>query len=555
MVQSVQETQDELDKALETSCMIDDTTKKTKKKKKNKKKIVQDIDDYYLKTMMPYPVTLKATKTKGRHAVASCTIDQGTTVCLEKATAFVVRSDYIDQQCHVCLDDLSTKMMCSDCKMVYYCSQTCVQSDHHHTRVCALLSQVIPIGQSTDVDPDLLRLMIYLLAKRQQNDEEEEEEEDGSTPYRCVLDLLSHKENASLAFIKVVTDAAQRLMMEDPDFFASLSVDDLVTLACRINSNAHGLGDNHARNTDVALGLFPVGALFFNHSCNPNAAFVGLEKGQLLFRTIRPVKQDEEIAVSYIDLYASRDERRQNLLATKHFWCKCKRCSSPMDTSVDRFLHGVVCTQCTEDVYVIPASTIEDISRGQTKLYTTKDDEVWPCAKCGHVATAKTVRDTISQAQDKYTNGMKCIRKERNYRRARKELEPLVNTTLEPGKLHPQDAIRFNASIPLMNCLRYENDIKRAADINKIILDFMQEQAKQHLPEYTSEVADFWQNLGELCDSLATQYRHSLPPLEKKWNKDARNAFTQATKVRSIVFGPNHPKTLLVKKFTTQSSA
>lgn len=79
----------------------------------------------------------------------------------------------------------------------------------------------------------------------------------------------------------------------------------------RINSNAHGLGDNHGRNTDVALGLFPVGALFFNHSCNPNAAFVGLNKGRLVFRTIRQVQPEEEIAVSYIDLYASRDERRQ----------------------------------------------------------------------------------------------------------------------------------------------------------------------------------------------------------------------------------------------------
>lgn len=79
----------------------------------------------------------------------------------------------------------------------------------------------------------------------------------------------------------------------------------------RINSNAHGLGDNHSRNTDVALGLFPIGAMFFNHSCNPNTAFVGVENGKLAFRTIRPVKKDEELVVSYIDIYAPRDERRQ----------------------------------------------------------------------------------------------------------------------------------------------------------------------------------------------------------------------------------------------------
>ncbi|CAO3589910.1 unnamed protein product [Absidia cylindrospora] len=529
--------------------------------------------------MSRYPVSLKITKAKGRHAISSKALDEGTTVCLEKATGFVVRSDYMDQQCHICLDDLTTKMACSDCKMVYYCSQGCVEKDTLHHRVCDILCQVPAIGRSTDVDPDLLRLMIYLLAKRQEEQEtKDDNDENGAddndiqcTPYWCVDDLLSHKENASQAFIKVVSDAAQRLILEDPGLFQSLSVDDLVTLACKINSNAHGLGDNHARNTDVALGLFPVGALFFNHSCNPNAAFVGLNKGQLIFRTIRPVQQDEEIAVSYIDLYASRDERRQNLLETKHFWCKCKRCASPMDASVDRFLHGVVCTSCAQDVYVIPPASIEDISRGQTKLYSTKDDDVWPCAKCGHVATVKTVRSTIEQAQAKYRTGMTCIRKEKNYRRARKELEPLVyvgqkkakltdasslpSPPLQPGELHPQDAIRFNASIPLMNCLRYENDLKCAADVNRMILDFMQQQAKLHLPENTSEVSDFWQNLGELCDSVAKDYRSSNRiPLEKKWNKDARNAFDQAAKVRSIVFGPDHPKTLLVKKYITQSS-
>ncbi|KAI8335584.1 hypothetical protein BC941DRAFT_472239 [Chlamydoabsidia padenii] len=576
MVQAIETStpqgQSGLEKSIEQSCNIsapnDSTTASKKKKKKTKKSLpIPEINEYYAEAMKRYPVSLRTSKAKGRHAVASQPLEEGTTVCLEKATGFVVRSDYMDQQCHICLDDLVTKMACSDCKMIYYCSQACVEKDTSHHRVCSLLAQVPAIGRSTDVDPDLLRLIIYLLAKRQEEKDGQVSVDDDdlhSTPYWCVDDLLSHKENASPAFIKVISDAAQRLMLEDPELFESVSVDDVVTLACKINSNAHGLGDNHARNTDVALGLFPLGALFFNHSCNPNAAFIGLNKGQLAFRTIRPVQPDEEIVVSYIDLYASRDERRQNLLETKHFWCKCKRCASPMDASVDRFLHGVVCTACAQDVYVIPPSSIEDISRGQTKLYSTKDDEVWPCANCKSVATAKTIRETIKEAQVKYMEGIKCIRKERNYRRARKEFEPLVYfgnqkkskpTPLTPGELHPQDAIRFNASIPLMNCLRYENDLKCAVDVNKMILDFMDQQAKQHLPENTSEAADFWQNLGELCDSMAKEYRQAdRLPLENKWKKDAREAYAQAAKIRSIVFGPEHPKTIIVKKYVNPST-
>jgi hypothetical protein len=50
--------------------------------------------------------------------------------------------------------------------------------------------------------------MVYLLAKRQE-EKEGREGEDGmhATPYWCVDDLLSHKVNASPAFIRVISDA------------------------------------------------------------------------------------------------------------------------------------------------------------------------------------------------------------------------------------------------------------------------------------------------------------------------------------------------------------
>jgi hypothetical protein len=203
-----------LEKTLDQSCCIsstpptDSSASKKKKKKSKKSAVVPEINDYYTNTMKPYPVTLRATKAKGRHAVASEPLEEGTTVCLEKATGFVVRSAFIDQQCHICLDDLTTKMACSDCKLIYYCSQACVEKDTLHHRACSVLAQVPAIGRSTDVDPDLLRLMVYLLAKRQE-EKEGREGEDGmhATPYWCVDDLLSHKENASPAFIRVISDA------------------------------------------------------------------------------------------------------------------------------------------------------------------------------------------------------------------------------------------------------------------------------------------------------------------------------------------------------------
>ncbi|KAI9257238.1 hypothetical protein BDA99DRAFT_584955 [Phascolomyces articulosus] len=545
------------------------------KKKSNKKKKksaaasgpIDPIDPYYEQVMQKYPVFLRNTRAKGRHATANKQLEEGTALCLEQGTAFVVRSEYIDQHCHVCLNSLITKMMCSDCRKVYYCSKDCLERDDTHTLVCSTLVQVDSIARATDVDPDLLRLITLLLARRQRDNEaatntngdgKDNGESDQKskqtltpTPFWCTNDLLSHRNLTNPAFIHVVKEAGQRLLSEMPESM-QIPVDDLITLACRINSNAHGLGDNEARNTDVALGLFPVSALFFNHACNPNCAFVGLQNGRLTHRTIRPVQRDEELTVSYIDLYASRDERRQDLLGSKHFWCKCKRCTSPMDTSVDRFLQSTVCKTCHEDVYVIPPSSLDDLTHGKSM----EPSGEWKCAKCGSTASAQSISATIQQAQQLYTEGMMAIRKQRDYSRARAKLETLVTTkkietqSVKGGDLHPRNAIRFNASIPLMNCLRHNQDINAAINVNRYIIETMEAHAKENLPRNTPEISDFWQNLGELCELMASK-NSDRAALNKRWKKEAREAFDHAARVRAVVFGPDHPKTVAVMKLAS----
>jgi hypothetical protein len=43
-------------------------------------------------------------------------------------------------------------------------------------------------------------------------------------------------------------------------------------------------------------------------------------------RALRDIKADEEVTIAYVELYAPRDFRRQQLLAKKHFLCECERC-------------------------------------------------------------------------------------------------------------------------------------------------------------------------------------------------------------------------------------
>lgn len=55
--------------------------------------------------------------------------------------------------------------------------------------------------------------------------------------------------------------------------WARTEVQEVVELACRVNVNAHGFGDDLKPNSVVGVGLFPLVAMV-NHSCRPNCTFV-----------------------------------------------------------------------------------------------------------------------------------------------------------------------------------------------------------------------------------------------------------------------------------------
>lgn len=62
-------------------------------------------------------------------------------------------------------------------------------------------------------------------------------------------------------------------------------------------------------------------------------------------RAITNVKKGQELCLSYVDLYQPRQQRQEELLATKHFECKCDRCATPIEASPDRMLNGFSCQE------------------------------------------------------------------------------------------------------------------------------------------------------------------------------------------------------------------
>jgi len=98
----------------------------------------------------------------------------------------------------------------------------------------------------------------------------------------------------------------------------------LAALISRTQRNMHAVV-NLAGNA-LGHGLYPQ-ASFFNHACRPNSVVSFLDSS-LVVRTIAPIKAGEEVTIAYVELYAPRDVRRQQLQAKKGFHCECRRCAA-----------------------------------------------------------------------------------------------------------------------------------------------------------------------------------------------------------------------------------
>ncbi len=115
------------------------------------------------------------------------------------------------------------------------------------------------------------------------------------------------------------------------------------------------------------MGLYPVGAMV-NHSCTPNAmqSFAGR---RIVFRAIRPIAAGDEVTISYVELAATRAERRAALLAGYCF-----------DIDAGRVRHVSLQLTCA-----VTAVTIKLIQDGLSlrDLCPVQPESQWSMVPCG----------------------------------------------------------------------------------------------------------------------------------------------------------------------------
>eukprot|EP00873_Tetraselmis_striata_P002751 jgi/Tetstr1/423015/TSEL_013790.t1 len=86
-------------------------------------------------------------------------------------------------------------------------------------------------------------------------------------------------------------------------------------LLARLACNVMSICDEELR--PIGVGLYLTAAMA-NHSCQPNCAQT-FDGKRLLLRALNPIRAGEEVTISYIELAATRQERRASLLQQYYF--------------------------------------------------------------------------------------------------------------------------------------------------------------------------------------------------------------------------------------------
>ncbi|KAJ1916237.1 hypothetical protein H4219_003905 [Mycoemilia scoparia] len=553
----------------------------SKKKKSKGKKVLADNSNY-ASVENSYPLKVRSSHGRGRHALAASRIKEGTLLCAEQATSFVIRSHCLYQFCHGCLKqskieevrrnilDASgkpipgrtqkvqvAKVTCSSCDMVAYCSDAC-KSAHKplHKVQCPALKQVREICKTHGSDLDIIRLTLGLLAKRYVDKENSIEPSSdfvfGSQPtlYQLSEDLPAHREQHEKDWISSTLSTLKELIKLLPEE-ARISPSEAVNIACRANSESHPFLDTFDRGYYEAIGVFPLSGLYFNHSCDPNCVFVGLPNGKLEIRALTDIRANAELTVSYVDLLQPREQRRRQLLLTRHFWCKCYRCSTPLSKSEDRFMDGILCRKCHRGVMIFEetkeVSDIDELMKDIQALNNEIQGKNAVCESCSAEIPVTELVDVLKGAIESYSKAFISLR-EQKFAQAQTEFNNFLKKYDQKQVLHPYNSYLINSFIGLMQISQNLGESGSALSNGRQVVDRMAKSLA--LPPNSPELARYQATLSSLYLACAAKKEAAPKPtattkgLIRRYRLDAKGWADLAYNARYVAFGDSHPLTL-----------
>lgn len=278
----------------------------------------------------------------GRLVRAKRDIEIGEVLLIEKDFVRIVDSD-LNNYCTNCGKTKMNFIPCKNCADATFCSIECTRNNFHETEcdmvlgtsdVCdgqslifILRSLIIGIKNFPTIDKMMDCIDNWLLTNPREISESFESPESKYRAfftlatvvsnqrildYRKITYFIFHSITASSIAYKFETDVAKRFLTH------------LIIHHCLIlTTNSFSFEENETRVEELLLLTS-----YFNHSCLPNVT--KLSKGNLsVCKTILPVKENEQLFLTYIDnvFHQTSEMRNNNLEKTYGFRCCCELCT------------------------------------------------------------------------------------------------------------------------------------------------------------------------------------------------------------------------------------
>ncbi len=496
----------------------------------------------------------------GRHTIATHALagkPPGTVLLRETSYIWIPTDPGRESVCHSCALDFaaahpsrSRRVDCEGCNgQSHYCSAKCRDEQALlHQPICAILRDAPLLADRHHCPPDLVRALLALVAKRaaslQQNTEPPDREALHSDPLtfeagpEAFSQMLVHTGALNSESRRSLRALASSICDRLPEEIRP-PLDLFLRWASQINSNSHGLNHTNAANESMGFGLFPLCSIF-NHSCLPNCTYTN-EGPQLVFRLLRSVREGEELCVNYTELYATRDERRAELHATKSFECRCRRCTlSPASEeearliSAEPLVSAVLCDQAKGCPGLLhPCDVLTDRLGDRSAK--------WACSVCnarctyGHLLDnhLKPLQDRLQEAMLLYSRGLMGGAATP----IRAAFESLLQSALT--RLPASHALVFNCYLPLINCCSVLKDYPAKETYARALV----EMATATLPDYpplANYLEAFAQSLNERIKTTPNMPRET----RAKYATEASEALQRSLSICQVCYGLNHPKTL-----------
>ncbi|KAF2106672.1 hypothetical protein BDV96DRAFT_654462 [Lophiotrema nucula] len=209
--------------------------------------------------------------------------------------------------------------VCAGCKRFRYCSLVCQKEawKRGHKHECKALKPI----SDREIPKAVLATMEILIRRKH-----------GLIPdeiWQMLCQLGSHiedfKQNGKYGGIELMAMGTSQFSWTQDTF----NKDFVAGMYARVLTNSMTL---------VTPTFDPLGIIIdpilghINHSCAPNA-YIVMDGAEAAVRTLRPIKKNEEIFISYIDSTNPRARRQSELEARWFFACQCSKCQkgAPLD--------------------------------------------------------------------------------------------------------------------------------------------------------------------------------------------------------------------------------